>query len=165
MPRGRCSSSSSESSKPAHGSAYKSDYPEQARTLCALGATDVELAEFFAVSRSTISTWKTRHAAFHDALLAGKSDADDRVEKSLYQCAVGYSHPDVHISHYQGAVTVTPITKHYPPNTTAAIFWLKNRRRDAWREKIDHEHTGKDGGPVAIAKIERIIVDPAPADA
>ena len=145
-------------------SAYKAEYAEQARKMCALGATDAELGEFFGVSRSTVSAWKTRHSAFGDAVAAGKSDADDRVEKSLYQCAVGYSHPDVHISHYQGEVTVTPITKHYPPNTTAAIFWLKNRRSAVWKEKVDHEHTGKDGGPVTVTKIERIIVDPAPRD-
>ena len=164
MPRVR-SFGSSGSSGASRASLYKAEYSEQARKLCALGATDADLAEFFGVSDATVSAWKSRHPAFRDALAAGKSDADDRVEKSLYQCAVGYSHPDVHISHYQGQVTVTPITKHYPPNTTAAIFWLKNRRRAAWKEKVDHEHTGDDGGPVTVARIERIIVDPARSDA
>jgi hypothetical protein len=151
MPRGRNSSASStagRATKPARATAYKDDYPDQARKLCALGATDEDLAAFFHVSRSTVHAWKSRHPEFGEALRAGKSDADDRVEKSLYQAAIGYSHPEAHISHYQGAVTVTPLTKHYPPNVTSAIFWLKNRRPTAWREKVDHEVTGRGGGPI-----------------
>jgi hypothetical protein len=142
MPRGAASK------KPSRKSPYNAAYPDQARKLCSLGATDEDLAEFFAVARSTVAAWKSRHPQFGAALGAGKSDADDRVEKSLYQAAIGYSHPDVHVSHYQGQVTLTPITKHYPPNVAAAIFWLKNRRCNAWREKVDHEHTGRDGGPI-----------------
>src|SRR5262249_38684049 len=136
------------SKKATRGSTYKAAYPEQARKLCALGATDENLAEFFAVARSTISAWKSRYPDFLTALRAGKSDADDRVEKALFQCAIGYSHPDTHVSHYQGQVTLTPVTKHHPPNVAAAIFWLKNRRAATWREKVDHEHSGRDGGPI-----------------
>lgn len=40
--------------------------------------------------------------------------------------------------------------KYYPPDTTAAIFWLKNRQKDKWRDKVDHELTGKDGGAIQI---------------
>jgi hypothetical protein len=151
MPRGRRPSEPPEGPRAARRprtTAYTDGYPDQARKLCALGATDEDLAEFFRVSRSTIGAWKTHHPEFGEALRAGKSDADDRVEKSLYQCAVGYSHPDVHVSHYQGAVTITPLTKHHPPNVTACIFWLKNRRKDTWREKVDHEVTGRNGGPI-----------------
>ena len=58
--------------------------------------------------RDTIDWIHVRHEEVAAFAAAGKSDADDRVEKSLFQTAIGYSHPDVHISHYQGAVTVTP---------------------------------------------------------
>ena len=51
----------------------------------------------------------------------------------------------MHISNYQGQVTLTPIIKHYPPDTTAAIFWLKNRKTDQWRDKQDVEHSGSVG--------------------
>jgi hypothetical protein len=44
----------------------------------------------------------------------------------------------------------TPLEKYYPPDTTAAIFWLKNRQKDKWRDKVDHELTGKDGGAIQI---------------
>jgi hypothetical protein len=76
----------------------------------------------------------------------GKDEFDTgKVENSLLQSALGYEHPDVHISNYQGEITVTPITKHYPPNPTSLIFWLKNRNKERWRDIKATEHTGKDG--------------------
>jgi hypothetical protein len=126
-------------------SKFKPEFVDQARKLCLLGATDAEIADFFEVDERTIYRWKGQNEAFCQALKVGKDEADNRVERSLYQRAVGYSHPDVHVSSYMGDVTLTPIVKHYPPETVAAIFWLKNRRPEAWRDKLDHEHTGKDG--------------------
>lgn len=141
-------------------SSYKPEYAEQARKLCELGATDKEIADFFGVCERTINTWKEAHPEFLQSLTTGKEAADERVERSLYHRAIGYSHPEVHISNYQGQVTLTPITKHYPPDTTAAIFWLKNRRKDQWRDKQEHEHSGA----VEITKIERVVVDPENPD-
>jgi len=115
---------------------------EQAKKLCKLGATDQDLAEFFGVCTRTIIRWQAEHSAFCHALKVGKGEADQRVERSLYQRAVGYSHPDVHVSNYQGAVTLTPITKHYAPDTVACIFWLKNRQPELWRDKHEIEHSG-----------------------
>lgn len=77
--------------------------------------------------------------------------ADAEVGERLFQRACGYSHPDVHISNYQGAITQTEITKHYAPDTTACIFWLKNRRPDLWRDRM--EHTGRDGGPIETREV------------
>ncbi len=51
---------------------------------------------------------------------------------------------------HEGKPVIVPTVKHYPPDTTACIFWLKNRQRDRWRDKQDHEHTGKDGGPIRM---------------
>ncbi len=132
-------------------SSYKPEYAEQARKLCELGATDADLAEFFEVHVATIYRWAAKKGEFCEALKVGKEVADDRVERSLYHRAVGYSHPDMHVSSYLGDVKLTPITKHYPPDTTAMIFWLKNRRRADWRDKQEHEHTGADGLPLSAA--------------
>lgn len=129
---------------------YKDEFVDQARKLCEIGVTDAELANFFGIDVRSIYRWKNDHPDFCQALKAGKDVADDRVERSLYHRAVGYEHPDVHASSYQGSVTLTPIIKHYPPDTVAGIFWLKNRRRDAWRDKVDMEHTGRDGGPIEV---------------
>jgi len=110
---------------------------KQARFLASRGATDAELADFFEVSESTLNLWKIKHRDFSESLKEGKSVADDKVQNALFQRAIGYSHPDTHVSNHQGTVTLTPIVKHLPPETTAAIFWLKNRRPAEWREKVD----------------------------
>ena len=132
---------------------YKAAFADQARTFCALGATDVELAEHFGVAVATLYAWAMTHAEFCAALQSGAAAADERVERSLFQRAVGYSHADVHASSYQGVVTLTPLTKHYPPDTSAAIFWLKNRRRERWRDRQEHEHAGRDGGLIQVDDI------------
>jgi hypothetical protein len=129
---------------------YRATYATQAKKLCKLGATDRELADFFQVDVVTLNAWKTRYPRFLKSLKLGKESADARVEQSLYHRAMGYSHPDVHVSNYQGEITVTPLVKHYAPDPVACIFWLKNRRPDLWRDKVDHSLTGKDGGPIII---------------
>ena len=116
-------------------SKYQDDYPEKAYKLCLLGATDKQVADFFGVSESTLNKWKIDHEEFSESLKEGKLYADSVIAESLFNRAKGYSHPDVHISNYQGEIKVTEITKHYPPDTTAAIFWLKNRQKEEWRDR------------------------------
>lgn len=116
-------------------SEYRPEYAKQALKLCLMGATDKDLAEFFGVTVRTINRWKKDKIEFMSSLKKGKDEADANVASMLYHRATGYSHPDVHISNYKGKITVTELTKHYPPDTTAAIFWLKNRQPDKWREK------------------------------
>jgi hypothetical protein len=127
---------------------YRPEYVEQARKLCALGATDDEMADFFGCDRTTFYRWRTAHPDFAEAMKVAKEAADLRVERSLYQRAVGYSHPDTHMAVVEGEVVATPTVKHYPPDATSMIFWLKNRKPDAWRDKTQTEVTGKDGGPI-----------------
>lgn len=147
MPRGRPSS-------------YKAEFAEQAEKLCLLGATDADLASFFKVSEVTINAWKTRHPDFLKSLKVGKAEADTRVERSLYHRATGYSHPEDRIFNNNGAAMVIPTTKHYPPDTAAGIFWLKNRRPDEWRDKQDVNLNGN----LAITAIERTIVKAGNSD-
>ena len=68
-----------------------------------------------------------------DSLKKGKKTPDQEVVSALFMRAVGYSHPDIHITNYQGEITITSIVKHYPPDPTSAIFWLCNRMSDKWR--------------------------------
>ncbi len=118
---------------------YKSEYVEQARKLAQLGATDREAADFFEVDEATIHRWKHSHPEFCESLKVGKETADNRVEQSLYRRALGYSHDAVKMHSVEGAVVTTPYVEHYPPDTTAAIFWLKNRRPDQWRDKTEQD--------------------------
>jgi hypothetical protein len=118
-------------------SKFKPEYVEQARKLTQLGATDREVAEFFNVSEQTLNTWKHVHPEFLESLKLGKETADRRVEQSLYRRAVGYSYDAEKIFPYKGAAVRVPYVEHIPPDTTACIFWLKNRQRDLWRDRVD----------------------------
>lgn len=135
--------------KPAKKNANKGGRPSAfdrrllklARELAENGLTDSEIAEKVGVCERTINNWKKSHPEFLQSLKEGKVIADERVVRSLFERATGYSHPEVHVSNFQGTITLTPLVKHYPPDTTAAIFWLKNRRPDEWRDKTEVDQT------------------------
>lgn len=122
---------------------YTSESLNMVRMLAKLGATNQEMAEALNVTLSTFHLWRNTHEEFSDAIKVGKDAADDRVAESLYQRAMGYSHPELDIRVIDGAIVETPVIKHYAPDTTAAIFWLKNRRPQEWRDKQEIEHTGE----------------------
>ena len=129
---------------------YQKAYAEQARKLCMLGYTDEQLADFFEVSEATINTWKKEHPEFLESVKKGKDLVDAEVVDSLFQRAMGYVAPDTDIRVIDNQIVKTQIKKHYPPDTAAAIFWLKNRQKKDWRDKIDHAIEGADGGPVQV---------------
>lgn len=116
-------------------SKYKEEFNKQAFKLALLGATDKDLADFFEVCESTINNWKLEYPEFLESIKKGKDEADATVASKLFHRACGYKHKDVHISNYKGEITITDLDKHYPPDTTAAIFWLKNRQPEKWRDK------------------------------
>lgn len=120
-------------------SAYKPEFAEQVYNYCLLGATDEQLAGFFHVTRRTIDTWKKTQPEFADALNRGKVVADADIARSLYQRAKGYSHPEEKVFCNSGEIIVHPVMKHYPPDTVACIFWLKNRQPKLWRDKVEVE--------------------------
>jgi hypothetical protein len=123
---------------------YKPEYDELAKNYALLGATDKQIAVFFDVSEVTINAWKKKYPSFLKSLKEGKEQADAMVAQSLFRRAIGYSHPEddirtVSIGDGQGSeIVITPTTKHYAPDTTACIFWLKNRQREQWRDKQEH---------------------------
>lgn len=137
---------------------FKPEYSDQARKLCELGATDIEIADFFEVCKATINNWKQAHPEFLASLKTGKAAADERVERSLYHKAIGYTFDAVKI--FMPANAPAPVyadyREHVPPDTTAAIFWLKNRRPDAWRDKTEHETTHR-----FVAEVPEVAPDQA----
>lgn len=113
---------------------YKQEYDSDAVKLCQLGATDKQIADFFEVSEVTLNAWKQKHPRFLKSLRAGKLLADANVGNSLYQRALGYSHKAVKVFCQDGQTIEHEYVEHYPPDTVACIFWLKNRRPDLWRD-------------------------------
>lgn len=133
-------SDSKEKNKGGRPTKYKEEYAEQARKICLLGATDEFLANYFEVSVSTLNKWKIEHPQFSEALKKGKEEADLKVAESLFSRACGYSHEETKLCQHEGAFTdEKKVIKHYAPDPTAAIFWLKNRQKEVWRDKQEHD--------------------------
>lgn len=139
-------------------SKYKSEYAEQAKKLCMLGMTDKEMASFFEVSEQTLNTWKQVHPEFLESLKGGKDLIDAQVAAKLFHRAIGYEHPEDDIRAVNGVIVITPMVKHYPPDTTAAIFWLKNRQPQKWRDKPEDGGDNENAQPVPV-KIEVEVKD------
>ena len=112
--------------------------------LYACGKTDEQVAERIGVSVRTIYNWKGKHPDFLQALKEGTQVADDLVEASLFHRATGYSHIEEKIFISDGQIIRAKTRKHYPPDTTAAIFWLKNRRPESWRDAQPDEDLSSD---------------------
>ncbi|HIE0523799.1 TPA: terminase [Stenotrophomonas maltophilia] len=138
--------------KTGRPSKYKPELDEQAEKLCRLGATDKEIAAFFGVRESTLNNWKLRHPSFVESLKRGKDEVDALVEQSLFRRAMGYSHQSEKVFQYQGAIVRAKTVEHYPPDTTACIFWLKNRQPDSWRDRRE-EPTGNDDVQSLLRKL------------
>lgn len=96
------------------------------------GLTDDQIADKIGISRSTFYAWIKQYSDMSDALKRGKAPADFAVEKALFRRATGYDYDEKRIDAKGEIVTSR---KHLPPDTAAAIFWLKNRRPDRWRDK------------------------------
>lgn len=140
---------------------FKDEYVKIVEGACKLGATDQEIADMLAVCIRTIAYWRATKPEFAAALKVGKEAADDRVERSLFAKANGYSYDAVKIFLHEGQVVEAPYREHVPPSDTAAIFWLKNRRKKEWRDR--HEVTGLDGGPISTVTVSLISTDPQEA--
>ena len=133
---------------------YRPKFAKQAAKLCNLGATDQEIADFFEVHVSTVYRWKHDHTDFCEALKSGKDVADERVERSLYQRAIGYEQEEVKIFMPGGAGSpvYAPFRAKIAPDVTAAIFWLKNRRREQWRDVKAQELSGPGGEAIGVVR-------------
>ena len=114
---------------------WNDDRCRQAYLLALLfGATDTQIAKVMDVNEHTINYWKRTKPEFRQALQEGKLEPNEQVEKCMFQRACGYSHPDTDIRVVDGRIVKTPFIKHYPPDVTAGIFWLKNRMREKWAD-------------------------------
>jgi len=123
----------------ARPSSYKKEYSAQAIHLTKLGAIDKDLASFFGVSEVTINAWKQKHPEFLKSLKQGKQDADNMVKQALFKRATGYSHTDTKFATFEGMITDSKeYMKHYPPDSTACIFWLTNRDSDNWKRNVEN---------------------------
>lgn len=135
---------------------YNPELNETVTNYCLLGATDEDLARFLSVDVSTIHRWKNEHQEFCDAIKRGKEDADAQVVRSLYKRALGYEYVEVKKETSDNGVKDTKTTRVIVPDTTAQIFWLKNRQPKLWRDKQELDHTSSDGSMSAPKTINLV---------
>jgi len=121
---------------PGNPTKFNPQIAEVANRLASKGYDDVQISEIIGICPRTLYYWKGRHADFLQSLKENKENADDLVEASLFRRATGYYHEEEKLFYdgKLGYVHRETTVKHYPPDTSAAIFWLKNRRRDQWRD-------------------------------
>lgn len=129
---------------------YNESFNEQVEKLSKLGATDAELADFLNIAESTLNDWKLDYPEFSESIKKGKILADSNVADRLYQRAMGFEHDSEEIKIADGEVVRVPVRKIYPPDSTAAIFWLKNRRSKEWREKQEIDQKTEHSGGISI---------------
>lgn len=133
---------------------YKEEYDDQVYKLCLLGATDKDIASFFEVCEATINNWKLEFPSFLESLKKGKEIADIDVAKKLFDRATGavikqqQAHKLKRTVYENGRkveefeeIEIVDLEQEQPPDTTALIFWLKNRKSSQWRDKVDHDVT------------------------
>lgn len=151
-------------------SRYLPEYDEEAKGLCLLGYTDVQLAENFGVCEGTIHEWKKKHPSFFKSIKEGKSVADRNVAMAMYKSAMGFRYDevtyekviqeldgisedgDIKMDVYKKKV----VTKEVTPDTRAGMFWLKNRQPKHWRDKIDATVTNINSAPMTKEEILEI---------
>ena len=106
------------------------------------GLTDEQIAQNIGINRATLYDWIKRYDNISNAIKKGKEPVDTQVENALLKRALGYDYEETitEVEDLGGGKTkkhVRRVTKHVPPDTTAQIFWLKNRKAKQWRDKME----------------------------
>lgn len=121
-------------------------HPAFARALAIDGLTNAEIADKLSIGLTTLKKWKNKYPEFATSIKEGKEPANSKVEMALYKKALGFEVTEtravvVGTGEY-AQVEYVEETRYIPPDNTACIFWLKNRRPDKWRDKQEVEHSG-----------------------
>ncbi|MEG0681335.1 MAG: helix-turn-helix domain-containing protein [Eubacterium sp.] len=106
------------------------------------GLVDEQIVQNMGIATGTLYDWKKKYPEISEALKKGKEVVDRKVENALLKRALGYTYEEVT---YENGIETKCVTKEVAPDTTAQIFWLKNRKPDEWRDKQNIEHSGKTG--------------------
>lgn len=126
------------------------------------GLTEKDIAEKkIGVSQRTFDNWKNRFPSIISSLKRGKAPIDVEVENKLLRNALGYEYEEIEtyideLPNGQVKKKIKKVKKYAKPDTTAQIFWLKNRKPELWRDRQSIEHTGKDGGAIETSHTEKI---------
>lgn len=135
-----------------------------AASLARKGCSSAEIAHAFGVSERTLYRWQNAHVEFCHAIKESKSRADEVIATSLYDRACGRAKKVIKkrrdvIDPSGNKRTLTEVTEEtLPPDTTAMIFWLKNRQPELWRDKPIQDDTD-----TAVLKAAKELVSSVPS--
>ena len=119
------------------------------------GLTDEQIAKNIGINRTTLYDWKKKEVNIADALKKGKEVIDFEVENALLKRALGYEYEE---ETYENGILTKKVKKHVAPDTTAQIFWLKNRKPNTWKDKVetDEDREAVANASQVIAKIRKV---------
>ena len=114
------------------------------------GLTDEQIAGNMGINIATLYRWKSKYCDICNALKKGKEIVDRKVENALLKRALGYEYEEIKEKYEFGELSERIVTKkQVVPDTTAQIFWLKNRKPQDWRDKQEHlDNTTEDNDMV-----------------
>ncbi len=124
---------------------YQDSFPLRAEGLARDGLTDQDISTALGISPSTYYAFQKRHPEFAAAIRRGKSPVDTKVENALLRRALGHTSRETHlediVDRKTGEITETlkrkVVIKQVAPDISAAIFWLKSRRPEKYRDKSE----------------------------
>lgn len=124
------------------------------------GLTDEQIAHNIGIAERTFTDWKDRFPAISAALKKGKAPVDIQVENALLKRALGYDYEEITTEIFDmpdgtQRKHIKKVTKMVVPDTTAQIFWLKNRRPDKWRDKVEGAPEGNNDLLQSLLDLER----------
>lgn len=131
------------------------------------GSVDHELAKKMKVHPSTLYEWMKKYTQISDAIKNVKHVADAKVENSMFKSSVGYYYieeqpikvkkvykDEMNRRVEEETIEVVPVKKYQPPIPTNQLFYLKNRRPAAWKDKQQVEIESKTPITLIIEKIK-----------
>lgn len=134
---------------------YSDDFPLRALDYARQGMIDTEIAASLGISRTAFYEYQSKYPDFAEAIKKGKIPVDVEVENALLKRAMGREYEETTVEYKPGKqvegedkppanvpTLIRKTKKQVIPDTTAQIFWLKNRRPDLWRDRHDVEVTG-----------------------
>lgn len=125
------------------------------------GLTNQQIAHNMGIHYKTLEKWKSKYDSINSALKKNKEIADREVENALKKSAEGYDVVEEIWERQFNSKTgdfemvlTKKVKKHIPPSNTAQIFWLKNRRPQQWRDKVEpHLTTSSNATTKTIADL------------
>ena len=130
---------------------------KRAYKLSLLGLLDKDLADAFDITYNTLYKWRLKSTAFDRAITEGRMMASAKVAEAVYTRAIGFEKTVQEVKNSGGQAVVMEYTKYFPPNITAAMYWLNNRDKKRWGSVKKHtidgviKHEGLIGNAIDVS--------------